>query len=216
MNPFITVDGVVAPLDQSNVDTDAIIPKQFLKSVKRTGFGGNLFDTERYLDPWHEDCAGTERRPNSAFVLNRPEFSNASILLTRSNFGCGSSREHAPWALLDFGFRAIIAASFADIFYSNCFKNGLLPVCLPDEQIDIIFAEVAAKPGMRLGIDLVSQRVTTASGFDFPFAINALHKYSLINGLDEIDMTLESADDILAFEQHRLRQYPWLVRAMPK
>jgi 3-isopropylmalate/(R)-2-methylmalate dehydratase small subunit len=216
MKPFTIVNGVVAPLDQTNVDTDAIIPKQFLKSVKRTGFGGNLFDAERYLDPWREDCVDTERRPNSAFVLNRPEFSNASILLTRSNFGCGSSREHAPWALLDFGFRAIIAASFADIFFSNCFKNGLLPVCLPNEQIDMIFTEVAAKPGMRLEIDLASQRVTTAAGISFQFAINPLHKHYMLSGLDEIDMTLENAQDILAFEQHRLRQYPWLVLAMPK
>lgn len=214
MTPFTTIDGVVAPLDQGNVDTDAIIPKQFLKSTKRTGFGKNLFDSQRYLDPWREGRVDTERRQNSKFVLNRPAFSNASILLTRSNFGCGSSREHAPWALLDFGIRAIIATSFADIFFSNCFKNGLLPVCLPNEDVSIIFSEVAEKPGMRIEIDLASQRVTTEARNSFHFDINPLHKHCLLNGLDEISLTLEHSEDIHAFERHHLRQYPWLIRAM--
>jgi len=214
MNPFASVDGVVVPLDQSNVDTDAIIPKQFLKSVNRTGFGSNLFDSERYLDPWREGCADTERRLNCEFVLNRPEFSGASILLTRSNFGCGSSREHAPWALLDFGIRAIIATSFADIFLSNCFKNGLLPICLPDDQVNLILAEVAEKPGIQVRIDLASQCVTTASRKCFQFDINPLHKHCLLNGLDEIGLTLEHAEHIHAFEQYRLRQYPWLLRSI--
>ena len=211
MNKFTILDGLVAPLDRANVDTDAIIPKQFLKSIQRTGFGQNLFDEWRYLDHGEpgEDCS---RRPlNPDFVLNQPRYQGASILLARKNFGCGSSREHAPWALDQYGFRAVIAPSFADIFFNNCYKNGLLPIVLSETQIDRLFDEVRAFPGFRLVIDLPQQRVSTASGSDsFAFEIGEFRKYCLLDGLDDIGLTLRQADKIRAFEERHLLQHPWL------
>ena len=211
MNKFTILDGLVAPLDRANVDTDAIIPKQFLKSIQRTGFGQNLFDEWRYLDHGEpgEDCA---RRPlNPDFVLNQPRYQGASILLARKNFGCGSSREHAPWALDQYGFRAVIAPSFADIFFNNCYKNGLLPIVLSETQIDRLFDDVRAFPGFRLVIDLPQQRVSTANGSaSFAFEIGEFRKYCLLNGLDDIGLTLRQADKIRAFEERHLSQHPWL------
>ncbi len=210
MQPFTTLDGLVAPLDRANVDTDAIIPKQFLKSIKRTGFGPNLFDEWRYLDQGEpgQDCS---KRPlNKEFVLNQPRYQGAQVLLTRRNFGCGSSREHAPWALADYGFRALIAPSFADIFYNNCFKNGLLPIVLSEEEVEQLFQEVEATPGYRLAIDLPAQTVTTPGGQVFRFEVDEFRKHCLINGLDEIGLTLQHADEIKAYEQRRREQAPWL------
>ena len=211
MNKFTILDGLVAPLDRANVDTDAIIPKQFLKSIQRTGFGQNLFDEWRYLDHGEpgEDCS---RRPlNPDFVLNQPRYQGASILLARKNFGCGTSREHAPWALDQYGFRAVIAPSFADIFFNNCYKNGLLPIVLSETQIDRLFDDVRAFPGFRLVIDLPQQRVSTASGSDsFAFEIGEFRKYCLLDGLDDIGLTLRQADKIRAFEERHLLQHPWL------
>jgi len=212
MEPFRTFTGVVAPLDRANVDTDAIIPKQFLKSIKRTGFGPNLFDEWRYLDRG-EPGADNSRRPlNPQFVLNEPRYKGAQILLARRNFGCGSSREHAPWALLDYGFRVLIAPSFADIFFQNCFKNGLLPIVLSAHEVDRLFHETAALPGFRLTVDLDRQTVATTDGAAvFGFAIDAFRKHCLENGLDEIGLTLGKADLIRAFEAKHLAQYPWLA-----
>ncbi|MBL0123742.1 MAG: 3-isopropylmalate dehydratase small subunit [Betaproteobacteria bacterium] len=212
MKKFEIEEGIVAPLDRANVDTDAILPKQFLKSVHRTGFGPNLFDEWRYLDSWREEGDNAARRPNPEFVLNRPEFTNARFLLARENFGCGSSREHAPWALVDFGLRAIIAPSFADIFFSNSFKNGLLAICLTNEHVDLLFAVVAAAPGLRLAVDLPAQCVRTPDGQTLPFEIDAFHKNCLLNGLDEIGLTLAHADSVRAFEAQRRRERPWLFR----
>ncbi|RLK50197.1 3-isopropylmalate dehydratase small subunit [Alkalispirillum mobile] len=210
MEPFITHKGVVAPLDRANVDTDAIIPKQFLKSIRRTGFGPFLFDEWRYLDEGQPDMDCSQRPVNPDFVLNQPRYEGASILLTRRNFGCGSSREHAPWALKDFGFRAIIAPSFADIFYNNCFKNGLLPLVLTEEQVDQLFKEVEDTPGYQLEVDLPEQQVRTPSGEAFDFQIDGFRKHALLEGLDEIGLTLKHAEDIRTYEARRREQAPWL------
>ena len=207
--------GLVAPLDRANVDTDAIIPKQFLKSIKRTGFGPNLFDEWRYLDHGEPGMDNSKRPLAPDFVLNQPRYKGASILVTRKNFGCGSSREHAPWALQDYGFRAIIAPSFADIFFNNCFKNGLLPIVLGESQVDRLFHEVAAFPGFELVVDLPAQTVASVDGAtSFGFEIDAFRKYCLVNGLDEIGLTLRHADKIRAFEARRLAEQPWLDRVL--
>jgi len=211
MQKFTRLEGLVAPLDRANVDTDAIIPKQFLKSIKRSGFGVNLFDAWRYLDHGEPGTDTAKRKPNPDFVLNQPRYKDASILVARKNFGCGSSREHAPWALDDYGFRALIAPSYADIFYNNCFKNGLLPIVLPETQVDRIFHDVAAFPGFRLVVDLGAQTVAYADGSQvFGFEVDAFRKHCLLNGLDEIGLTLQHAAEIKTFEaKHRLEQ-PWL------
>lgn len=215
MNKFIVHDGLVAPLDRSNVDTDAIIPKQFLKSIKRSGFGPNLFDEWRYLDHGEPGMDNSKRPLNPDFVLNQPRYSGASILLTRKNFGCGSSREHAPWALEQYGFRAIIAPSFADIFFNNCFKNGVLPIVLPEQQIDKLFDEVKAFPGFRLVIDLDKQIISTANGSQtYPFEVGEFRKYCLLNGLDDIGLTLRQSDKIRAFEERHLFEQPWLANTI--
>lgn len=211
MQPFTTHTGVVAPLDRANVDTDAIIPKQFLKSVARTGFGPNLFDAWRYLDRGEPGQDPASRRPNPDFVLNQPRYAGASILLARENFGCGSSREHAPWALQQYGFRAIIAPSFADIFCSNCFQNGLLPVTLGASVVARLFDEVAAFPGYRLTIDLPEQRIVEPDGSAIEFDVAPFRKYCLVNGFDDIGLTLRHADAIRAFESERLVRMPWLA-----
>jgi 3-isopropylmalate/(R)-2-methylmalate dehydratase small subunit len=211
MNKFTLLDGLVAPLDRANVDTDAIIPKQFLKSIKRSGFGPNLFDEWRYLDHGEPGQDNSGRPVNPDFVLNQPRYQGASILLTRKNFGCGSSREHAPWALEQFGFRAIIAPSFADIFFNNCFKNGLLPIVLSETQIDHLFNEVKAFPGYRLIVDLENQAVRTVNGSEsYAFDIDAFRKYCLLNGLDDIGLTLQKADKIRTYEERHLADQPWL------
>lgn len=215
MDKFTLVDGLVAPLDRANVDTDAIIPKQFLKSIKRTGFGPNLFDEWRYLDQGEPGKDNSGRPINPDFVLNQPRYQGASILLTRKNFGCGSSREHAPWALEQYGFRAIIAPSFADIFFNNCYKNGLLPVVLSELQVDKLFDEVKAFPGFRLFIDLENQVVRNANGSEsFAFEIDAFRKYCLLNGLDDIGLTLQQADKIRAYEEKHLADQPWLANTI--
>jgi 3-isopropylmalate/(R)-2-methylmalate dehydratase small subunit len=207
--------GLVAFLDRANVDTDAIIPKQFLKSIKRTGFGPNLFDEWRYLDRGEPGMDNSRRPLNPDFTLNQPRFRNASVLLARKNFGCGSSREHAPWALEDYGFRVILAPSFADIFFNNCFKNGLLPIRLTETEIDWLFHEVAAFPGFELVIDLPAQTVSTADGSRrFAFEIDPFRKYCLVNGFDEIGLTLRHADRIREFEARRLGEQPWLSRTL--
>jgi 3-isopropylmalate/(R)-2-methylmalate dehydratase small subunit len=215
MDKFTTHEGLVAPLDRANVDTDAIIPKQFLKSIRRTGFGPNLFDEWRYLDHGEpgQDCGG--RPVNPDFVLNQPQYEDASILLTRKNFGCGSSREHAPWALQQYGFRAIVAPSFADIFFNNCYKSGLLPIVLPESAIDLLFNEVKAFQGFKLVIDLEQQRIGSANGsLSFEFAIDDFRKYCLLNGLDDIGLTLRHADQIRAFEERHLANQPWLANVI--
>lgn len=210
MEPFTVVKGLVAPLERANVDTDAIIPKQFLKSIKRTGFGPNLFDEWRYLDHGEpgKDC---RNRPiNPEFVLNQPRYQGASILLARNNFGCGSSREHAVWALVDDGFRVVIAPSFADIFHNNAFKNGLLPITLDEGIVDDLFNQVEATPGYRLRVDLPAQEVTTPEGKVIPFTIDEFRKHCLIEGLDEIGLTLQYVDEIRAYEKGRRVEAPWL------
>jgi 3-isopropylmalate/(R)-2-methylmalate dehydratase small subunit len=211
MQKFIRLEGLVAPLDRANVDTDAIIPKQFLKSIKRSGFGVNLFDAWRYLDHGEPGMDIAKRKPNPDFVLNQPRYKGASVLVARKNFGCGSSREHAPWALDDYGFRALIAPSYADIFYNNCFKNGLLPIVLPETQVDRIFHDVAAFPGFRLVVDLGAQTVAYPDGSQiFSFEVDAFRKHSLLNGLDEIGITLQHAIEIKTFETKRRSEQPWL------
>ncbi len=210
MEKFIQLEGLVAPLDRANVDTDQIIPKQFLKAIGRTGFGPNLFDGWRYLDEGEPGMDNSRRPLNPDFVLNQPRYQGASVLLARSNFGCGSSREHAPWALLDQGFRALIAPSYADIFYNNCFMNGILPITLPEQAVDTLFAEVEAAPGYRLLIDLPGQCVITPAGVRFGFEIEPFRKQCLLDGLDEISLTLEAAEQIRAYEQRRRQQQPWL------
>ena len=211
MDKFISREGLVAPLDRANVDTDAIIPKQFLKAIGRAGFGPNLFDEWRYLDRGEPGMDSGRRPRNPDFVLNQPRYAGASILLARRNFGCGSSREHAPWALADFGFRALIAPSYADIFFNNCFKNGLLPIVLPESQVDALFGAVAAFPGFRLTVDLERQTVATPDGaMAFPFDVEPFRKHCLLNGLDDIGLTLQHADAIRAFEAKRLAECPWL------
>ncbi len=211
MQKFTRLEGLVAPLDRANVDTDAIIPKQFLKSIKRSGFGVNLFDAWRYLDHGEPGMDNSTRKPNPDFVLNQSRYKGANILVARKNFGCGSSREHAPWALDDYGFRALIAPSYADIFYNNCFKNGLLPIVLPETQVDRIFHDVAAFPGFRLVVDLGAQTVAYADGSQmFAFEVDASRKHSLLNGLDEIGVTLQHAEAIKLFESKRRIEQPWL------
>ncbi len=210
MDKFVRQEGLVAPLDRANVDTDAIIPKQFLKSIKRTGFGPNLFDEWRYLDKGEPDRDNTGRPLNPDFVLNRQRFIGATVMLARENFGCGSSREHAPWALLQFGIQTIIAPSFADIFYNNSLKNGLLLIKLDPKIIDKLFSETDANPGYRLAVDLEQQTVTTPSGESFSFDIDPHRKHCMLNGLDDIGLTLAHADEIRAFEaKHKVSQ-PWL------
>ena len=212
MQAFTVHSGIVAPLDRANVDTDLIIPKQFLKSIRRSGFGPNLFDSLRYLDEGQPDepCAGRPLNPD--FVLNQPRYRDASILLARQNFGCGSSREHAPWALADYGFRALIAPSFADIFYNNCFKNGLLPIVLDNAVIDMLFAAVGASEGFVLQVDLPAQQVVLADGTRLAFEVDAFRKHCLVNGLDEIGLTLQESLAIREFEARQKLLTPWLGR----
>jgi 3-isopropylmalate/(R)-2-methylmalate dehydratase small subunit len=215
MTPFTVVEGLVAPLDRANVDTDAIIPKQFLKSIKRTGFGPNLFDEWRYLDVGQPGVDNSKRPLNPDFVLNQPRYQGASVLLTRKNFGCGSSREHAPWALEQYGFRAIIAPSFADIFFNNCYKNGLLPIVLSEQAVDQLFNQVKAFPGYQLRIDLPAQTVSTMnSDTVHHFEIDAFRKHCLINGLDDIGLTLQHADKIHSYEERHLATFPWLTNTI--
>jgi 3-isopropylmalate/(R)-2-methylmalate dehydratase small subunit len=205
---------MVAPLDRENVDTDAIIPKQFLKSIKRSGFGPNLFDEWRYLDHGEPGQDNSGRPLNPDFVLNQPRYQGASVLLARQNFGCGSSREHAPWALQQYGFRALIAPSFADIFYNNCFKNGLLPIVLSEQQVDHLFNETYAFNGYQVTIDLAAQLVRTPDGREYAFEVDAFRKYCLLNGYDDIGLTLRHADDIRSFEAERLAKQPWLAHRL--
>ena len=215
MQKFTVHKGLVAPMDRENVDTDAIIPKQFLKSIKRTGFGPNLFDEWRYLDqPGEPGVPESARKPNPDFVLNQPRYAGASILLARRNFGCGSSREHAPWALEQYGFRAIIAPSFADIFFSNCFKNGVLPIVLPESTVSQLFDEVHAFPGYQLTIDLERQVIVRPQGEEIAFDVLPFRRYCLLNGFDDIGLTLRHKDKIAAFEAHRLATKPWLSHTM--
>ena len=211
MQSFTRHTGLVAPLDRANVDTDQIIPKQFLKSIRRSGFGANLFDEWRYLDLGAPGQDPSARRPNPNFVLNLPRYQGASILLARNNFGCGSSREHAPWALQEFGFQALIAPGYAEIFYENCLKNGLLPVVLPEAVVDRLFAEERDQSGYRLSVDLGEQIVATPDGTTFCFEIDAFRRQCLLNGWDDISLTLRHADKIRAFESERLARMPWLV-----
>ncbi|MDX1811643.1 MAG: 3-isopropylmalate dehydratase small subunit [Gammaproteobacteria bacterium] len=210
MEKFSTLNGIVAPLDRANVDTDAIIPKQFLKSIKRSGFGPNLFDEWRYLDQGEPDMDNSKRPINPDFVLNKSRYQGASILLARDNFGCGSSREHAPWALEDFGFRVIIAPSFADIFFNNSFKNGLLPIVLAEDVVDQLFKETEAEEGYKLTVDLAAQTITRPNGETITFDVDPFRKHCLLNGLDDIGLTLQHVDDIKAYEEKRRQTAPWL------
>lgn len=214
MQQFTVHKGLVAPMYRENVDTDAIIPKQFLKSIKKTGFGVNLFDEWRYLDHGEPGQDPASRKPNPDFVLNQPRYAGASILVARKNFGCGSSREHAPWALDQYGFRAILAPSFADIFFNNCFKNGLLPIVLPEATIDMLFNEIAAFPGYELTIDLDRQVIVRPQGEEIPFDVIAFRKFCLLNGFDDIGLTLRHADKIRAYEAERLATKPWLAHTL--
>lgn len=214
MKPFTQHTGLVAPLDRANVDTDQIIPKQFLKSIKRTGFGQNLFDEWRYLDEGQPGQDAANRPINPDFDLNLPRYQGASVLLARKNFGCGSSREHAPWALEEYGFRAIIAPSFADIFYNNSFKNGLLPIVLSEEEVDSLFSKAEAQEGYELTIDLAAQVVKCADGTQYGFEIDEFRKHCLLNGLDDIGLTLQDADAIRTFEQSHKQKNPWLFGAI--
>jgi 3-isopropylmalate/(R)-2-methylmalate dehydratase small subunit len=211
MNKFTIHQGLVAPIDRENVDTDAIIPKQFLKRISKAGFGDNLFDAERFLDTGEPYSKLADRKINPDFVLNQSRYKGASVLLARKNFGCGSSREHAPWAIEQYGFRAIIAPSYADIFFNNCFKNGLLPIVLPEATVTKLFDEVKAFPGYQLTIDLNKQLVIKANSESIPFEVNAFRKYCLINGFDDIGLTLRQSDKIKAFEAQRLATKPWLA-----
>ena len=213
MQAFTIHTGLVAPMDRENVDTDAIIPKQFLKSIKRTGFGPNLFDEWRYLDVGQPGMDPASRQPNPDFVLNQPRYQGASVLLARDNFGCGSSREHAPWAIAQYGFRALIAPSFADIFFNNCFKNALLPIVLPAAVVDGLFQEVLATPGYQLTIDLEAQQIRKPDGSAIEFDVQPFRKYCLLGGLDDMGLTLRHADKIKAYEQKRLADKPWLAGA---
>ena len=210
MKAFTVHQGVVAPMDRANIDTDMIIPKQFLKSIKRSGFGPNLFDELRYLDEGQPDADNSGRPLNPDFVLNQPRYAGASVLLARENFGCGSSREHAPWALEDFGFRAIIAPSYADIFYNNSFKNGLLPIVLDEETVDRLFKESEANEGYQLTVDLENNKVVTPSGEEIAFEVDDFRRHCLLNGLDDIGLTLQDADEIKAYEEKRRASSPWL------
>lgn len=210
MQKFTQLDAIVAPMDRANVDTDMIIPKQFLKSIKRTGFGVNLFDELRYLDEGQPDMDNSQRPINKDFFLNFPRYKGTEILLARTNFGCGSSREHAPWALLDYGFKAIIAPSFADIFFNNCFKNGILPIVLSEEDVDELFKACEAEEGFTLNVDLASQQVTSKAGKRYRFEVDPFRKQCLLNGLDDIGLTLEDADLIKTFENKHKQDAPWL------
>ncbi|MFT5595134.1 MAG: 3-isopropylmalate/(R)-2-methylmalate dehydratase small subunit [Oceanicoccus sp.] len=210
MKAFVKQSGIVAPMDRANIDTDMIIPKQFLKSIKRSGFGPNLFDELRYLDEGQPDADNSGRPLNPDFVLNQPRFKGASVLITRENFGCGSSREHAPWALEDFGFNTIIASSYADIFFNNSFKNGLLPIVLEEAIIDGLFVEVTANEGYELIVDLENQNIIKPNGDTLPFEVDAFRKHCLLNGLDDIGLTLQDAADITAYEVIRKASSPWL------
>jgi 3-isopropylmalate/(R)-2-methylmalate dehydratase small subunit len=214
MDKFTVHKGVVAPIDRENVDTDAIIPKQFLKSIRKTGFGPNLFDEWRYLDRGEPGEDSSKRKPNPDFVLNQPRYRNASVLLARKNFGCGSSREHAPWAIQQYGFRALIAPSFADIFFNNCFKNGLLPIVLPESTVAKLFDEVLAFPGYELTVDLERQVVVKPQGEEIPFEVQAFRKYCLLNGFDDIGLTLRQSDKIKAYEAERMATKPWLAHTL--
>ncbi len=211
MDKFTIHKGLVGPIDRENVDTDAIIPKQFLKRISKAGFGDNLFDADRFLDVGEPYSKLADRKPNPDFVLNQPRYQGASILLARKNFGCGSSREHAPWAIEQYGFRALIAPSYADIFFNNCFKNGLLPIVLPESVVAKLFDEVAAFPGFKLSIDLERQIISGSQQGELPFEVNAFRKYCLINGFDDIGLTLRQKDKIAAFEKERLATKPWLA-----
>ncbi|MEK0412374.1 MAG: 3-isopropylmalate isomerase (dehydratase), subunit with LeuC [Pseudomonadota bacterium] len=211
MNPFITHTGIVAPLDRANVDTDAIIPKQFLKSIKKTGFGPHLFDEWRYLDHGEPGMDLTQRKKNPEFVLNQTPYEKASILIARENFGCGSSREHAPWAIEDYGFRAILAPSFADIFFSNCFKNGLLPIVLSNETIDLLFKSIYANKGYTVTIDLENQFIVLPSNEKISFQVDAFRKHCLMHGLDDIGLTMQHSESIKAFEQDYYQKNSWLL-----
>lgn len=210
MQAFTQLKGLVAPLDRANVDTDAIIPKQFLKSIKRSGFGPNAFDEWRYLDRGEPGVDNSKRPLNPDFVLNQARYQGASVLLTRENFGCGSSREHAPWALGDYGFKAIIAPSFADIFFNNCFKNGMLPIVLSADIVDVLFKQVLAHEGYQLDIDLTAQTVTTPAGQSYHFDVDPFRKHCLLNGLDDIGLTMQQQDKIKAFEAKHRQAQPWL------
>jgi 3-isopropylmalate/(R)-2-methylmalate dehydratase small subunit len=214
MQKFTVHQGLVAPMDRENVDTDAIIPKQFLKSIRKTGFGENLFDAWRYLDPGFPGQDPTSRKINPNFVLNQPRYTGASVLLARKNFGCGSSREHAPWALDQYGFRAIIAPSYADIFFNNSFKNGLLPIVLSEPQVAALFDEALAFPGYQLTIDLERQVIVKPRGEELSFDVQPFRKYCLLNGFDDIGLTLRQSDKIKAFEAQRLAQKPWLAHTL--
>jgi len=213
MQAFTTLDGVVLPIDRANVDTDAIIPKQFLKSVKRTGFGPNLFDEWRYLDQGEPGKDNSNRPLNPDFVMNFPRYENAEVLLARENFGCGSSREHAPWALLDYGIRCVIAPSFADIFFNNCFKNGILPIVLDESSIQMLFEQVEATEGYKLSIDLVNQSIALPDGSTLMFDVEPFRKHCLVNGLDDIGLTLRHADLVREYEIKRKEETPWLFTA---
>ncbi|WP_457673205.1 3-isopropylmalate dehydratase small subunit [Thiolapillus sp.] len=210
MEKFKTFTGIVCPLDRANVDTDAIIPKQFLKSIKRTGFGPNLFDEWRYLDHGEPGMDPASRQPNPDFVLNDPRYQGASILLARKNFGCGSSREHAPWALLDYGFKVIIAPSFADIFFNNCFKNGILPIVLDEETVDRLFQKAGGEQALKITVDLENQKLVPEDGAEIPFEVDSFRKYCLLEGLDDIGLTLQHVDEIRAYEERRREEAPWL------
>ena len=214
MQKFTLHKGIVAPMDRENVDTDAIIPKQFLKSIRKTGFGPNLFDEWRYLDHGEPGQDPASRKPNPDFVLNQPRYQGASVLLARKNFGCGSSREHAPWAIDQYGFRCVIAPSFADIFFNNCFKNGLLPIALPESIVNQLFNDVLAFPGYELTIDLERQVIVRPQGEEISFEVQAFRKYCLLNGFDDIGLTLRQSDKIKAFEAQRLATKPWLAHTM--
>lgn len=214
MKPYITEIGVVALLDRANVDTDQIIPKQFLKSIKRTGFGVNLFDEWRYLDEGYLGQDNSKRPVNTEFVLNQPRYQGANILLARQNFGCGSSREHAPWALAEYGFRTVIASSFADIFFNNCLNNGMLPVILAEDVMDLLFAEAAATEGYQLTVDLQQQRVIRPNGQTHAFEVDAFRKHFLLNGLDEIGLTLKDSAAIHDFEEKAKASRPWVFNTL--
>src|SRR5690349_20861305 len=214
MDKFVVHKGLVAPMDRENVDIDAIIPKQFLKRITKTGFGPNLFDEWRYQDKGEPDSDPASRKPNPDFVLNQPRYQGASILLARKNFGCGSSREHAPWALQQYGFRALIAPSFADIFFNNTFKNGLLPIVLPEATVAKLFDEVYAFPGYQLTVDLERQVIVKPQGEEIPFEVQAFRRYCLLNGFDDIGLTLRESDKIRSFEAQRLATKPWLAHSM--
>ena len=214
MQKFTVHKGLVAPMDRENVDTDAIIPKQFLKSIRKTGFGEHLFDAWRYFDDGYPGQDPKSRKPNPDFVLNLPRYAGASVLIARKNFGCGSSREHAPWALDQYGFRAIIATSYADIFFNNCFKNGLLPIVLSETQVAQLFDECAAFPTYSLTVDLERQVVIKPDGVELPFEVQAFRKYCLLNGFDDIGLTLRHSDKIKAFEAERLAAKPWLAHTL--